>query len=189
MGAARWGHRARRGHRGENGPMNAIRAALFQTERLTVRRYRAEDRPAYMTLRADPDVQRFMHWFEPANAFDANRFETDLRDLPDRSGWVNLAVTDRADGRVLGDLGVRLEGSTGWLGLSLLPVARANGLGRELALGAMDWLRAAGARRFVVEIDEGNAASRGLFLSLGFAPVGEETDEFGPYVILACDAG
>jgi RimJ/RimL family protein N-acetyltransferase len=141
-----------------------------------------------MALRADAAVLRFMHWYEAPDTFDANRFEADLRTLPDQRGWVNLAVTDRAGGAVLGDLGVRQEGATAWIGLSLLPAARGRGLGRELAVGAMDWLRGAGARRFVAEVDEANAPSLALFASLGFAAAGRGADDFGPYVILTCDA-
>ncbi|MFN3613641.1 MAG: GNAT family N-acetyltransferase [Rubrimonas sp.] len=161
---------------------------MLQTARLTVRRYRAEDRPFYMALRADADVLRFMHWHEPPDAFDANRLEADLRRLPDQRGWVNLAVTDRAGGAMLGDLGVRQEGATAWIGLSLLPAARGRGLGRELAVGAVEWVRGAGARRFVVEVDEDNAPSLALFASLGFSAVGRDADDFGPYLILARDA-
>ena len=125
-----------------------------------------------------------MHWSEEPEAFDRNRILADLRALPDRGGWVNVAVAPRADGFMLGDLGVRLDGADGWLGLSFLPEHRRLGFGRELMNGAMGWLAAHGARRFIVEIDEGNAASRALFSALGFTITGREADEHGPFDVL-----
>ena len=125
-----------------------------------------------------------MHWSEGPEAFDRNRILADLRDLPDAGGWVNVAVAPRADGFMLGDLGLRLDGTDAWLGLSFLPQHRRQGHGRELMCGAMRWLADHGARRFIVEIDEGNAASRALFGALGFTVTGRETDEHGPFDVL-----
>jgi RimJ/RimL family protein N-acetyltransferase len=125
-----------------------------------------------------------MHWSEGPEAFDRNRILADLRLLPDDGGWVNLAVAPREDGFMIGDLGVRLDGADGWLGLSFLPEHRRRGFGRELMTGAMGWLAGRGACRFIAEIDEGNAASHALFLSLGFAVTGREEDEHGPFHVL-----
>jgi RimJ/RimL family protein N-acetyltransferase len=130
-----------------------------------------------------------MHWSEDPEAFDRNRILADLRALPDGEGWVNLAVAPRADGGMIGDFGVRLDGARGWLGLSFLPQHRRRGYGGELMRAAMDWLAGHGARRFIAEIDVGNAASRALFDGLGFAPTGREQDEHGPFDVLVRDAG
>jgi GNAT superfamily N-acetyltransferase len=78
-----------------------------------------------------------MHWSEPPESFDRNRVLADARALPDAGGWVNVAVAPRDDGCMIGDLGARLDGCDGWLGLSLLPEHRRLGLGRELMTGAM----------------------------------------------------
>jgi RimJ/RimL family protein N-acetyltransferase len=125
-----------------------------------------------------------MHWSEPPEAFDRNRILADARDLPDAGGWVNLAVAPREDGFMIGDLGARLDSADGWLGLSLLPQHRRLGLGRELMTGAMDWLKRHGAQRFIVEIDEGNAASHALFRALGFRVSGSDADEHGAFNVL-----
>jgi RimJ/RimL family protein N-acetyltransferase len=45
-----------------------------------------------------------------------------------------------------------------------------------------------GARRFVVEIDEGNDASHALFRGLGFHVSGSDEDEHGPFNVLVRDA-
>ena len=162
------------------------RTALFETARLSVRCYRVEDRTEHDVLRADPVVQRFMHW--PAEEdFDALLCAGSGRKPPDGEGWINMAVVSRETGALAGDHGLNVDTGCACLGLALMPSLRRRGLGRELVLGSMGWLRAHGVTRFRAEIDFGNAASFGLFFALGYRLVADRVDGFGHYSVLECD--
>lgn len=159
--------------------------AIFETPRLIVRRWTAADAAAFAVLQADPDVRRFNDWAKAPGAFAAACGTSAARTPPDAQGWINMAVVERATGAAVGDHGLRVEGATAWLGLSLVPAARRRWLGAELVLGSAHWLRAAGVARAVAEIDCDNAASFALFASLGFAVEAEACDDKGPYRILS----
>lgn len=58
------------------------------------------------------------------------------------------------------------------LTLAVVPAARRKGLGAALLAGAMAAGRARGAEAMFLEVAEGNAAARALYLSFGFAEVG-----------------
>ncbi len=53
------------------------------------------------------------------------------------------------------------------------PSARRAGVGRALVEAASAWARAAGARRLVLQVAQGNAGARRLYESLGFEGTGE----------------
>jgi ribosomal protein S18 acetylase RimI-like enzyme len=52
------------------------------------------------------------------------------------------------------------------------PEARRTGAGRALVAGVIDWARAAGARRLLLEVTESNTAALALYRSLGFRGTG-----------------
>lgn len=157
---------------------------LFASQRLAVRPYDPGDAAAHAALRADPDVQRYMHWPEEED-FAALLRDSAGRRPPDDRGWINLAVTDRA-GSLIGDHGLNVAEGVACLGLALLPRVRRSGLGRDLVTNSMAWLDRHGIRRFRAEIDFGNAASFALFFSLGFRLVADREDSFGPFSVLEC---
>jgi RimJ/RimL family protein N-acetyltransferase len=156
---------------------------VFTAARLRVRRYVAADVEAHRALRADGDVQRFMHWPEEED-FAALLRDSAGRTPPDDRGWINLAVEARETGALIGDHGVNVQDGVACLGLALLAAVRRRGLGRELVTASIGWLRRHGVRRFRAEIDFGNAASFGLFFALGFRVVADREDAFGPFSVL-----
>ena len=126
-----------------------------------------------------------MHWAQDETALPARILGASRRHPFDEGGWINLAVSRRTDGVLIGDHGLRVEAREAFLGLALLPEARRCGYGAELLRGAMAWLAAKGVSRCVAEIDFGNAPSFALFHRLGFDVVAEQRDAFGPFAILA----
>jgi len=59
------------------------------------------------------------------------------------------------------------------LTLAVAPPCRRAGLGRALFEKAIADLRASGARRLFLEVDEGNAAALALYRAFGACPVGQ----------------
>jgi RimJ/RimL family protein N-acetyltransferase len=156
---------------------------VFTAPRLRVRRYVAADFEAHRALRADGDVQRFMHWPEEED-FDALLRDSEGRRPPDDRGWINMAVEAQDGGMLVGDHGLNVQDGVACLGLALLAAVRRRGFGRELVTASMGWLGQHGIRHFRAEIDFGNAASFGLFFALGFRVVADREDAFGPFSVL-----
>jgi RimJ/RimL family protein N-acetyltransferase len=156
---------------------------VFASPRLCVRPYGPGDASAHRALRADDAVRRYMHWPDDED-FSAILRDSEGRRPPDDRGWINLAVTDREVGMVIGDHGVSVTQGVGCLGLALVPPVRRTGLGRELVAASMAWLARHGVRRFRAEIDFGNAASFALFFAMGFRVVADREDGFGPFSVL-----
>jgi len=102
----------------------------------------------------------------------------------DRGALERLARTDRmvvgtVDGRTVGYTLSTLRAGEGSLGrLAVSPDHRRRGIGRRLALEAVRWLSAGGARRVVLSTQEDNMASRALYRSIGFRETGD--------VLVAC---
>ena len=61
-----------------------------------------------------------------------------------------------------------LEGNVGWLALWVPPQERGKGVGRQLALVALDWLIEQGAEEFDALALPGDRATKQLWESLGF---------------------
>jgi ribosomal protein S18 acetylase RimI-like enzyme len=125
-----------------------------------LRRARRGDRPAVLAVDAAA--------FSPPWRLD----ETGLRDA--------LAATPSVRFRVAGGAAVRgyaIAGRAGIRGylqrLAVDPAAANQGLGRALAIDALLWLRRRGARRALVNTQEGNEAALHLYESLGFRPESE----------------
>lgn len=66
----------------------------------------------------------------------------------------------------------RAEDEAELITLGVAPVCRRAGLARALVTHAMDDLRASGARRLFLEVDESNDAALALYRSFGAKPVG-----------------
>lgn len=56
---------------------------------------------------------------------------------------------------------------------------RGRGIGGRLVLGGIDWARAAGAERILLEVETENAPALALYRRLGFRSVGRRADYYG----------
>ena len=63
--------------------------------------------------------------------------------------------------------------------MAVHPDHGGHGLGRALVTDALHWLQRRGARRAVVNTQEGNATALGLYEALGFRPEPDGLDVLG----------
>jgi ribosomal protein S18 acetylase RimI-like enzyme len=80
-------------------------------------------------------------------------------------------------------MGYAVAGRAGWRGylqrVAVHPDRADEGLGRALVADALDWLERRGARRCVVNTQEGNAAALHLYEAVGFRPEPRGLDVLG----------
>jgi len=132
-----------------------------------LRRARRRDRPAVL------EVDRAA--FAPPWRLDPAGLREALLATP--SVRFRVAVVA---GRVVG---YAVTGKAGWRGylqrVAVHPDHTGRGLGRTLVADGLDWLERRGARRCVVNTQEGNAAALHLYEALGFRPEPRGLDVLG----------
>lgn len=144
------------------------------SQRLRLRRFQADDLPAFVADRSDPDVARYQSWDTSYGMGDAKRFlaEQNKAAFGQPGVWVQLAATDRVTGTLVGDCAVRVladQPETAELGVTFSPRYQGAGLAAE-AMGALvDHLfEHVGLHRIFAETDDRNDAAQRLFARLGF---------------------
>jgi len=147
------------------------------TERLLLRDLQAEDEPAMALLRLDPLVTRYIDYIasdtaEEVRAWLFATMEQNAR-LP-RESW-NLAIVRRADGAVLGWIGIgqSSQPERGELdfGYALLPRYQGQGYAAEALRSLMAWcFEHLGIQRIYGECDARNLASARVMEKAGLLP-------------------
>jgi aminoglycoside 6'-N-acetyltransferase len=105
------------------------------TERLMLRRSRADDAETISAYRSDPDVHRYQGW----DRTDPDGIREEIERMGDRppgdpAGWVQLSVEERATGALVGDVGLSpAEGEPGVikLGYTISPAFQGRGYATE----------------------------------------------------------
>jgi aminoglycoside 6'-N-acetyltransferase len=173
---------------------------VLVTDRLTIRRFRADDADAFATYRSDPDVARYQGWGTPFTVEQARRFIAELDGThPDTPAqWFQFAVTDGASGQLLGDVAAGTDGGDPRLAVVGFTIARAHqgrGYATEALTALLDHLFLhRGKHRVSATVDTRNAASVALLERVGMRREahhlqnawwdGEWTDEY-VYAVLA----
>jgi RimJ/RimL family protein N-acetyltransferase len=173
---------------------------VLVTDRLTIRRFRADDADAFAAYRSDPDVARYQGWGTPFTVEQARRFIAALDGThPDTPAeWFQFAVTERESGQLLGDVAAGTDGGDPRLAVVGFTIARAHqgrGYANEALTALLDHLFLhRGKHRVSATVDTRNAASVALLERVGMRReahhlqnawwAGEWTDEY-VYAVLA----
>jgi RimJ/RimL family protein N-acetyltransferase len=144
------------------------------TQRLVLRPFRAEDLPAFVAYRSDPEVARYQSWDQSYAMADAERFMVSQRgvDFGTRGQWLQLAAIDRSSDVLCGDCGVCIKAdqpSTAEIGVTFAPDHQRLGLATE-ALGALttELFDELDLHRIYAQADERNHAVHRLLAGLGY---------------------
>jgi ribosomal-protein-alanine N-acetyltransferase len=143
-----------------------------ETERLILRAPREADLAAFLAYRNHPDNCRYQG-LEPTDEARAAAFLRDQAVLDVAAGdcWMMCALERRADGRMIGEVGMyigSLEQRSGDIGWSLHPDFQGQGYATEAARALLDY--AFGTRalhRVTANGDARNAASTRVMERLG----------------------
>jgi RimJ/RimL family protein N-acetyltransferase len=147
---------------------------VLSTDRLELRRFDLEDLDEFAALHADPEVTRFVHPFDRAEA--EQRLRRDEDEWRER-GHGLLAIVDAECGRFLGRTGLKHwpqfdETEVGWV---LRRDAWGQGYATEAARACCEWgLRDFDVPYLTAMIGPGNDASTRVAERLGFTPLRED---------------
>jgi RimJ/RimL family protein N-acetyltransferase len=147
---------------------------IAATERLVLRPLHADDLPAFVAYRSDPEVARYQSWDPAYGMADAEALLAAQAEVPfgTPGAWVQVAALDRASGELVGDCAVRVladQPATAEVGVTLAPARQGSGLATE-ALGAIVATLFGDHRlhRVFAHADDRNTAVQRLLERLGF---------------------
>lgn len=148
-----------------------------RTERLLLRRFRPEDKPALDRYRRHPDVARFQSWEADYPDEATARFLAEMTTAVFwRPGeWFQVAVELPGSG-LIGDVALRAGDAEARIGYSLHPDWWGQGIATEM-VGAVLQLLPPEVATVSATVEPANVRSRQLLERLGFAHVGEEEGE------------
>jgi aminoglycoside 6'-N-acetyltransferase len=147
---------------------------LLDTPRLTLRRFRPDDAAALSAYRSDPAVARYQGWSAPFSLEQAREWLRDYNPDPERPGWFQYAIELKADGALIGDVGLKLHENLmqADLGFTLAPDRQGHGYAAEAVRAVLRARIAAGLHRVSAECDARNTRSARLLERLGFRQEG-----------------
>lgn len=155
----------------------------LQSERLALRRITADDAADLAVRRSDPETARFQSWTAPYPIDQARALidEVSRHAEPTPGFWFQFAIERSEDGRVVGDLAVRLsdDGRAAEIGYTLHAWARGLGYTTEAAARLIDYLvDARGVHRIAASTDPANEASICVLHRLGFTAEGIKRESY-----------
>jgi len=146
----------------------------FVTERLTLRPFRADDLPAFVAYRSDPEVARYQSWDSSYSMADAERFLASQQgvEFGEPGAWLQLAAVERVSGALCGDCALRIttdQPTTAEVGITLARDRQRSGLASE-SLGAVlaRLFEDHGVHRIYAQADDRNRSVHRLLERLGF---------------------
>ncbi len=153
-------------------------------ERITLRRFRPDDLPAFVAYRSDPAVARYQSWDAPYPEQDGRKLIGDLlAQHPDTPGdWYQYAAALRSTGELIGDVGVGTDADDARLteiGYTIATAHQGHGYGKEAVRLVLRYLFAErGKHRVHARCDPRNVASVKLLESLGLRREGHLRESF-----------
>jgi RimJ/RimL family protein N-acetyltransferase len=156
------------------GPWQDGAVAEIVTERLRLRPFCADDLPAFVAYRSDPEVARYQSWETTYSMADAERFLASQQglELGAPGAWVQLAAVDRLSGRLCGDCAVRVvtdQPATAEVGVTFAAEGQGRGLATEaLAAVVTKLFEQHDLHRIYAQADDRNLPVHRLLDRLGF---------------------
>lgn len=145
----------------------------FETERCRVRPFEENDIEAFLSYRNN------LNWMQ-YQGFKGKKYleyKAALLQKPKFKEGVQLAVVDKQTGELIGDLYLRLERNTGWIGYTIAPQFARQGFAFEVVTQLLLELRQAGLTQVKAGVEEQNIASIRLLKKLGFEQIGIDESE------------
>lgn len=156
---------------------------MLQTDRLLLRRVRADDAEPLAARRSDPEVAEYQNWVPPYPIDKATEMVAEMAamDGPVNDEWWMLTVADRDDTVVFGDVVVHLtwEGRTAEIGYTFAREAWGRGYAAEATTALVEYLfETVGVTRVEGMLHPDNVASAMVLERVGMRFEGHTRSSF-----------
>jgi [ribosomal protein S5]-alanine N-acetyltransferase len=163
----------------------------IETERLVIRPWQPDDRPAFTAVMAHPEVTQYVHGGQPYTEAEVDEwFARQARQIAEH-GMCMGALVEKATGRLAGLSGTQPLGTTGDLEIGWILAREAWGRGYATEAGAAAMrhvLETLNRPRVVAIIDPGNEPSKRVAARLGMTYeatyTGEELGHRFPQIVV-----
>ncbi len=152
------------------------------TSRLAIEPLQSGDVDAFVAYRRDPEVARWQGWTPDYSESDARLLVATqpATELPDRGGWIQLAVRAARGAMLHGDVAVHVlddQPDTYEIGVTLAPASQGRGIGSEAVACVLHYLFAdAGAHRVIAFCDARNEPVARLLRRIGMRQESRQLD-------------
>lgn len=156
---------------------------IVETERLAIRRFRADDTDALHRYRNDADIARWQGWSIPVPYDDARQMAEEMAivELFTPGRWTQLALERRNRSGLIGDLGIRIEADepAAELGFTIAREHWGNRYGAEALTAITTYLfDTRGLVRVVAFTDQQNTHAQRALEAAGLRAVAVDGDDF-----------
>ena len=139
-----------------------------ETERLIIRLFEARDIDAFTAYRNDEKWMRFQGF----KGLPREQYAQALLKPASASEGVQLAITDKTTGALIGDFYLKTDGERCHIGYTVAPAHARRGYALETVHAMLVWLATQGFQRVYADVMPDNAASIGLLHKAGFVDTG-----------------
>lgn len=145
----------------------------IETGRCLIRRFEEKDLEPLMAYRNDE------HWmrYQGFKGLTKAEYRKALLGAPDLDAGVQLAVTEKTTGELLGDIYLKREGDVFWIGYTISPLKSRQGYTFETVGAVLDWIKGTDAQEILASTLPENTPSISLLEKLGFEPAGKDEDD------------
>ena len=152
------------------------------TPRLSIAPLGDQDTAEFVAYRRDPDVARWQGWDPTFSEVEAAKLiaSQPSAEVPDRGGWLQLAIHDRSSGKLQGDVAVHCladVSDTFEIGITLAPASQHHGIAIEAVNRMLDYLfTTVNAHRVIATCDARNNPVARLLRSVGMRKESSQID-------------
>lgn len=145
----------------------------FDTVRCNIRPFNAEDIDAFMSYRNDMEWMKYQGF----KGLSKQEYMQALLNEQSLSNGMQLAIICKQTNTLIGDLYLKQEGDTCWIGYTITPLKSRCGYAYEAVSALICSLTTQGINRVKASVAIGNDASVMLLEKLKFTFLGIEADE------------
>ncbi|CEG21218.1 Acetyltransferase (GNAT) family protein [Planococcus massiliensis] len=142
-------------------------APLFNSERCFVRPFHADDLDDFMSYRNNSEWMKYQYF----KGRTKKEYEEALLADSSMESGAQFAIIRKADQQLIGDVYLKKEADTFWIGYTVSPAFKRQGYATEIVRALIDWIRQQGDYSIRAGAAPENIASIRLLEKLGFSKV------------------
>ncbi|AIY06941.1 N-acetyltransferase GCN5 [Planococcus sp. PAMC 21323] len=147
---------------------------LIESERCFVRPFIESDLDAFMLYRNDLEWMKFQGF----KGLARKDYEEALLKQPVVENGIQLAIIRKTDQTLVGDIFLKKEANTYWIGYTISPLVKRQGYAFEMVNTVIHWVKKQGEFKIKASVALENRASIQLLEKVGFVLLEKEDDEF-----------
>lgn len=146
---------------------------IFQSERCYVRSFVEDDLDDFLSYRNNLEWMKFQGF----KGLSRKEYEEALLNKPSFENGAQFAIIRKSDQQLIGDVYIKMEDDTFWIGYTVSPFYKRQGYVYEIVKSMILWIKQHGEYKIKAGVEPKNISSIGLLEKLGFLLLTEEDAE------------